>query len=221
MSETLTFTRIGQAFLYALAVRDFDRIEKLLHPRIRFRGLVPGTVREGNTAEEALSWLRRWFGTAEVFNLTQCSIDRVVDRLHLAYRAHVRDQDGWQEVAQHLYCIIEQGLITEMALLCSGFRPLPGQSVAQRSSGSLERSEEESRRDANLFYDAQDKGCTEGPLEQIAQLARRLSGEQTLEVRATNPSVAHDLPAWCRLAGYALLQQDGDRYVIGRPHKEG
>ena len=151
MSETLTFTRIGQAFLYALAVRDFDRIEKLLHPRIRFRGLVPGTVREGNTAEEALSWLRRWFGTAEVFNLTQCSVDQEVDRLHLAYRAQDRDQERWQEIAQHLYCIIEQGLITEMALLCSGFRPLPGQSVAQRSSGSLERSEEESHRDANLF----------------------------------------------------------------------
>jgi TusA-related sulfurtransferase len=221
VSETLTFTRIGQAFLEALAVRDFDRIEKLLHPHMRFRGLVPGTVCEGNTAEEALSWQRRWFGTAEVFNLTQCSVDRVVDRLHLAYRAQICDQERWQEVAQHLYCIIEQGLITDLALLCSGFRPLPGQPVAQPSSGSLERSEEESRRDAHLVYDAQDKGCTEGPLEQMAQLARRLSGEQTLEVRATNPGVAHDLPAWCRLAGYALLQQDGDRYVIGRPHKEG
>jgi TusA-related sulfurtransferase len=221
VSETPTFTGIGQAYLDALAVRDFDRIEKLLHPQIRFRGLVPGTVRAGTTAEEALFWLRRWFGTAEVFYMTQCSVDQVVDRLHLAYRAHVRDQEGWQEVAQHLYCIIEHEVITDMALLCSGFRPLPEQPVAQQSSGSLERSEEEARCDANLFYDAEDKGCTEGPLEQIAQLARRLSGGQTLEVRATNPSVAHDLPAWCRLAGYALLQQDGDRYVIGRPHKEG
>jgi TusA-related sulfurtransferase len=221
VSETPTFTGIGQAYLDALAVRDFDRIEKLLHPQIRFRGLLPGTVREGTTAEETLSWLRRWFGTADGFYLTQCSIDQVVDRLHLAYRAHVRDQEGWQEVAQHLYCIIEHEVITNMALLCSGFRPLPEQPIAQQSSGSLERSKEEARFDANLFYDAEDKGCTEGPLEQIAQLARRLSGGQTLEVRATNPSVAHDLPAWCRLAGYALLQQDGDRYVIGRPHKEG
>lgn len=31
MSETATFTRISQAYLDALAVRDFDRIEKLLH----------------------------------------------------------------------------------------------------------------------------------------------------------------------------------------------
>ena len=221
MIDTPMFIRIGQAFLQALTVRDFDRIEKLLHPQCRFRGLVPGAVCEGTTAEEAISWLRRWFGDKEVFDLTQCTIDQVVDRLHLAYRAQVYSQEGWKEVAQHLYCIIEHEVITEMALLCSGFRPLPGQPVAQQSSGSLERFEEESRREANLFYDAEDKGCTEGPLEQIAQLARRLSGGQTLEIRATNPSVAHDLPAWCRLASYALLQQDGDCYVIGRPHKEG
>ena len=220
MSDTPTFTSIGQAYLEALAVRDFDRIEKLLHPHIRFRGLVPRAVREGTTAEETLSWLRRWFGDREVFNLRQCSVDQVVDRLHLAYRVQVRDQDGWQEVAQHLYCIIEHEVITDMALLCSGFRPLPEPHVAQQSSGSLGRSEEGARFDVNLFYDAGDQGCTDGPLEQVAQLASRLSGGQTLEVRATNPSVAHDLPAWCRLAGYALLQQDGDRYVIGRPRKE-
>lgn len=221
MSDTPTFTSIGQAYLEALAVRDFDRVEKLLHPQIHFRGLVPGAVQAGNTAEEALSWLRRWFGTAEAFYLTQCSVDQVVDRLHLAYQAHVCDQEGWQEVAQHLYCIIEHEVITDMALLCSGFRPLPGQYIVQQSSGSLERFEEEARHDATLFYDVGDKGCTEGPLEQIAQRACRLLGGQTLEVRATNPSVAHDLPAWCRLAGYALLQQDGDGYVIGRLHKEG
>ena len=41
MSDTPTFTSIGQAYLDALATRNFDRIEKLLHPHIRFRGLIP------------------------------------------------------------------------------------------------------------------------------------------------------------------------------------
>jgi TusA-related sulfurtransferase len=221
VSETATCTRVGQAYLDALAVRDFGRIEQLLHPHQRFRGLVPGAVREGATAEETLSWLCRWFGDWEVLDLVQCSVDQVVDRLHLSYRAHVRDQEGWKEVAQHLYCSIEHGLMTDIALLCSGFRPLPGRTIDQQPSGSLEHFEEESRCDAHLFYDAEDQGCTEGPLERIAQLARSLSGGQTLEVRATNPSVAHDLPAWCRLAGYVLLYQDGDRYVIGRLRKKG
>jgi tRNA 2-thiouridine synthesizing protein A len=45
---------------------------------------------------------------------------------------------------------------------------------------------------------------------------RRLAPGQTLEIRATDPSVACDLPAWCRLAGHESVQQDGDRYLIRR-----
>lgn len=220
MSDTPLFMSIGLAFLQALMVRDFDRMGKLLDPQIRFRALLPEMVREGATAEETLSWLRRCFGGWEVFNLAQCSVDQLGDRLHLAYRAQASDQDGWKEVAQQLSCIIEQGVITDMALLCSGFRPLPEPLVTQQPSDHLVHAETEGCLDGPLFYDAEDRGCAEGPLEQIARLARRLSGRQTLEVRATNPGVAHDLPAWCRLAGYELLHQDGDRYVISHPQKE-
>lgn len=48
---------------------------------------------------------------------------------------------------------------------------------------------------ADSFYDAGDKGCAAGPLDEIAALMRRLAPGQTLEVRATDPSVAGDLPA--------------------------
>lgn len=214
VSHNQTLTRIGQMYLDALARRDFGQIEKLLHPQVRFRALVPPAMREGTTAEETLSWLRRWFETVEVFTLTQSSVDQVVDRLYMAYRARVHNQNGWQEIAQHLYCIVEQETIIDMALLCSGFRPLPEEQASDTSSS-------QTRLAADLFCDVGDKGCTDGPLEQIAQLARRLSVGQTLEIHATNPSVAHDLPAWCRLAGYELLQHNGDRYIIGRSHKEG
>lgn len=220
MSRNPPLINIGQAYLAALAARDFERIEKLLHPHLRFRGLVPHTIREGATAEDALSWFRRWFGEAEIFTLTQCSTEQVVDRLSIAYQAHIRGQDGWEVVAQHLYCVVEQELIVDMALLCSGFRPLPDEPFIPPSPSTLANASSQASNEADLFCDVGDKGCTDGPLEQIARLARRLSGEQTLEVRATNPSVASDLPAWCRLAGYALLQHDGDRYVIGRLHKE-
>ncbi len=220
MNNTLTLTNIGQAYLDALARRDLEQIEKLLHPHLRFRALVPPAVREGATAEEALFWLRRWFGTAEVLTLTRSSIDQVGDRLYIAYQAHVRRQDGWREIAQHLYCVVEHEVIIDMALLCSGFHPLPEKPSVEQTSNTLADFSSRTRSDADLFCDVGDKGCTDGPLEEIAQLARRLSDGQTLEIRASNPSVAHDLPAWCRLAGYELLQQNGDRYVIGPQHKE-
>ena len=67
---------------------------------------------------------------------------------------------------------------------------------------------------ADAFYDAGDKGCGSGPLDDIADLIGRLSSGQTLEIRATDPSVAVDLAAWCRLTGHTLLTQQGDRYLL-------
>lgn len=69
---------------------------------------------------------------------------------------------------------------------------------------------------ADAFYDAGSRGCADGPLDEIAPLLRRLAPGQTLEVRATEPSVANDLPAWCRLAGHDLLAHEGDRFLIRR-----
>lgn len=69
---------------------------------------------------------------------------------------------------------------------------------------------------ADAFYDVGAQGCADGPLDEIAGQLRRLVPGQTLEIRATEPSVANDLPAWCRLTGHPLVRQEGDRYVIQR-----
>ncbi len=69
---------------------------------------------------------------------------------------------------------------------------------------------------ADAFYDAGDKGCGEGPLDEIAGWMRELAPGQTLEVHATDPTVVVDLPAWCRLTGHTLIDQQGDRYLIRR-----
>jgi SAM-dependent methyltransferase/TusA-related sulfurtransferase len=82
------------------------------------------------------------------------------------------------------------------------------QSSIQEQAGSLFG--------ADAFYDAGDQGCADGPLDEVAALLHRLSPGQTLEVRATDPSVASDLPAWCRLARHTLVKRQGDRYLIRR-----
>lgn len=73
---------------------------------------------------------------------------------------------------------------------------------------------------ADAFYDAGDRGCADGPLDAIAATLRKLQPGQTLEIRATEPSVGNDLPAWCRLTGHALLESRagaaGDRYLVRR-----
>lgn len=69
---------------------------------------------------------------------------------------------------------------------------------------------------ADVFYDAASRGCADGPLDDIVMLLRGLAPGQTLEVRATEPSVMNDLPAWARLAGHELVRREGDRYLIRR-----
>jgi hypothetical protein len=68
--------------------------------------------------------------------------------------------------------------------------------------------------EADAFFDAGAKGCAEGPLDEIAVIVRGLSLGQTLEVRAIDPSVATDLPAWCRMACHEFARHEGDRYLI-------
>jgi len=68
--------------------------------------------------------------------------------------------------------------------------------------------------DAAAFYDAGDKSCGAGPLNDIADLMSGLLPGQKLEVRATDPSVAVDLAAWCRLTGHTLVIQQGNRYLL-------
>lgn len=82
--------------------------------------------------------------------------------------------------------------------------------------GDRGASEHLPRYGAAAFYDAGDRGCGEGPLDDIAALIRRMGPGQELEIRATEPSVAVDLPAWCRLTGHRLLQHEGDRYLVRR-----
>jgi TusA-related sulfurtransferase len=67
---------------------------------------------------------------------------------------------------------------------------------------------------ADRLYDAGDKGCAAGPMDEIAALMRKMQSGQTLEIRATDPSVALDLGAWCRMTGNTLIEQRDDRYLV-------
>ena len=69
---------------------------------------------------------------------------------------------------------------------------------------------------ADAFYDAGDLGCGYGPITEIAALLKELAIGQTLEVRATDPTVKVDLPAWARMAGHKLIDQKDDRYLLER-----
>jgi hypothetical protein len=44
------------------------------------------------------------------------------DRFHMMYRFRAHE-DQWYIVEQHAFCIVHDGEIKQINLLCSGFRP--------------------------------------------------------------------------------------------------
>ncbi len=112
---------VGGAFLDALARRDFTAVGACLAPGVRFRALVPSGVIQEGTAEATLAYLRRWFGSAARFDLTDAAIGQVGSRLYLHWQARSVDAAGTARVVeQHAYAHVDDRIVG-LDLLCSGF----------------------------------------------------------------------------------------------------
>jgi ketosteroid isomerase-like protein len=114
---------VGRRFLAALASRDYDGLEACFQDHVNFRALVPSGLREGIGPQVTVAWLRRWFEDADLFDMQKMNVDVVVDRLHITYRIRLRKEGLTQIIEQQAYCSVNDGHITDMKLLCSGFRP--------------------------------------------------------------------------------------------------
>ena len=115
---------LGRRWLAAFTVRDFDQLERLLNPEVRFRALVPDGLREASGPVDAVHWLRAWFGESDVFVVRSSGVDRVSDRIRAHYRVDVHEEGGWYTVDQTLYGVARDDLLTDVALVCSGFRAI-------------------------------------------------------------------------------------------------
>ena len=88
------------------------------------RALIPPGPVQLSGAQAAAARFASWFGEAEGLELAGSGSEEVSDRLHVSYRLRVqRPGDPWTIVEQHLFCALEDGLITALDLVCSGFRP--------------------------------------------------------------------------------------------------
>lgn len=67
---------------------------------------------------------------------------------------------------------------------------------------------------AERWYNAGNKGCAAGPMDDIAAIIRKMEPGQKLEIFATDPTVPVDLAAWCRMTGHALVEQRGSHYLV-------
>jgi TusA-related sulfurtransferase len=208
----------GDRFLEALAARDFERLQTLFANPVRFRALVPRGLREAGQPHEAAAWFKKWFADSDYFSIQSSTVDQVADRISVSYRFRGHDASGWYVVEQKAYCQVQDDAIQDMALVCSGFckDPSEAQPVGLARDQSLEpgAANPKARFAAQAYYDAGSLGCAEGPMEEIARLIGKLGPGQSLEVHASDPSVAADLPAWCRLSGNDFISHEGENYLI-------
>lgn len=114
----------GATLVAALAERDFDRLAGMLAPDVRMRALIPPGPVELSGAEPAAARFASWFGDSDGLELVRSGSDQIGDRLHVFYRLRVkRPGDTWKIIEQHLFCALDEGRITVLDLVCSGFRP--------------------------------------------------------------------------------------------------
>jgi SnoaL-like domain len=117
-------TDLGARLVAAVTERDFDRLACTLAPDVRMRALIPSGAVELSGAKPAAARFAFWFSESNALELVHSGSDEVGDRLHVFYRFRVkRPGDPWKVIEQHLFCALDEGRITALDLVCSGFRP--------------------------------------------------------------------------------------------------
>jgi hypothetical protein len=110
-----------QRLVTAIAYRDWDDLAACLDAAVQFRALTPSGLRTGDGRVSATSYFQDWFGEPDQLAHLSSDVRLIEDRLHVSYRFRAH-KDRWYLIEQHAYCSFERGKITQIDLLCSGFR---------------------------------------------------------------------------------------------------
>ena len=98
----------------------------LLSTPVTFRAVTPRRFWDADTAVGAADViLGVWFGTdKEVTAITSLTTDDVGDVHKVSYRLSVDLESGPSVIEQVIYYTQNDGQITDLRLVCSGFRPI-------------------------------------------------------------------------------------------------
>jgi len=118
---------IGQTFVDSIVRRDWDRLAACFEADSTFRAVTPNenAFRDRAGRDAAAKQLRAWFGDADVTELVSCTVEPIEQRIHVGYRIHEHEPDGWYVVEQHAFFTPGTTGIAAMSLVCSGFIRVP------------------------------------------------------------------------------------------------
>jgi hypothetical protein len=115
---------VAERFVHAYTQHNRADLLDVLTPDVDFRGMTPGRFWEASTAEDLVdNVLLQWIDVQDVVQQV-LSLDRdwMADREHVSFRLSVHTPDGHHLVEQQAYLMVDDGLISWLRMMCSGFR---------------------------------------------------------------------------------------------------
>jgi hypothetical protein len=79
-------------------------------------------LRNATGRAPAAGCIQAWFGEPDQLAHLSSDVRMIEDRLHVSYRFRAH-KDQWYLIEQQASCSVEREKVTQIDLLCSGFRP--------------------------------------------------------------------------------------------------
>jgi hypothetical protein len=115
---------VGQRLLAAIAARDGAAIAACFAEGAVLRVLSPRGLREDAGPAAVAARYAYWFENLDGFEVLEAEAAPVADRVRLRYLVRGRHPEhGWWENEHTAYARVEDGLLSEITLTCTGFRP--------------------------------------------------------------------------------------------------
>jgi hypothetical protein len=117
---------LGTQLAYAIAAQDAAAFQALLSTPVIFRAVSPRRFWDAETPVEVADiMLRTWFGPDKTITaVTSIEAGTVGDVQKISYRMAVDLERGPSVIEQVAYYSEQDGQITHLRLVCSGFRPV-------------------------------------------------------------------------------------------------
>jgi len=120
-------TTAGETLARAVAAKDQAALRAVLSDTIDFQALTPGRVFRAETGIELAVEviLGTWFARAQMDELCAVTTGQVAGREHVAYRVRLHvGPDEYLVEQQAYYDTADDGRISWLRVLCSGYQPL-------------------------------------------------------------------------------------------------
>jgi TusA-related sulfurtransferase len=197
-------TAAADRFAKAIASREYVEMFSALSRDVRFRYLIPAGPGRADGAADAVAKFLEWFGDADTLGIERVTAEPLADRTSLRYRFLLHEEDEWKEVEQQQFIDIdEDGLISTIDLLCSGFRPVED----PRAAGSPERIHR---------FDAGTLGCADGLAREFRRRVLAIPVGDLLFVETSDPAAKEDLSPLARMMGHTVrsVEPSGDGRLL-------